>query len=195
MTNELASSTPSIDEDRAIALLTLAFATDAANRWTWPDAREYLEIFPTFARALGGRAFAHGTAYASEDYVAVSLWLPPGVGPDEEALVELAQTSVAPERQDDLFAMFEQMGGLHPTEPHWYLPFIGVDPAHQNRGHGAALMRPALERCDRDDLPAYLESSDRRNIPFYERLGFEVMGKIQSGSSPEVTPMMRRPRS
>jgi GNAT superfamily N-acetyltransferase len=28
----------------------------------------------------------------------------------------------------------------HPAEPHWYLPLIGVDPAHQNNGHGAALM-------------------------------------------------------
>ncbi len=59
-------------------------------------------------------------------------------------------------------------------EPHWYLPLIGVDPAHQGEGHGDALMAYALARCDRDHAPAYLESSKPRNIPFYRRYGFET---------------------
>ena len=34
----------------------------------------------------------------------------------------------------------------HPREPeHWYLPMIGVAPAWQGRGYGAALLRPVLE--------------------------------------------------
>jgi GNAT superfamily N-acetyltransferase len=49
-------------------------------------------------------------------------------------------------------------------EPHWYLPLIGVDPAHQGKGHGDALMAYALQQCDRDHLPAYLESTNPRNI-------------------------------
>ncbi len=43
-----------------------------------------------------------------------------------------------------LFALFEQMGGSHPAEPHWYLPFIGVDPAWQGAGYGSELMKHAL---------------------------------------------------
>jgi GNAT superfamily N-acetyltransferase len=69
-----------------------------------------------------------------------------------------------------------------------------VDPVHQGRGHGAALLRYALERCDREGLPAYLESSNSRNVPLYERHGFEPMGSIQAGSSPTVIPMLRRRR-
>ncbi len=61
--------TATIDEDRAIALLTLAFAIDPANRWAWPDAHQYLTIFPSFARALSGAAFEHCTADATGDYV------------------------------------------------------------------------------------------------------------------------------
>lgn len=55
-------------------------------------------------------------------------------------------------------------------------------------------MAHALARCDVEGLPAYLESSNPRNLPFYERHGFEVLGKIQVGSSPTLVPMLRRPR-
>lgn len=52
-------------------------------------------------------------------------------------------------------------------------------------------MKKALLRCDEEGLPAYLESSNPRNIRLYQRHGFEVMGEIQSGNSPVVTPMFR----
>ncbi|HEY8549569.1 MAG TPA: hypothetical protein VIL35_06420 [Vicinamibacterales bacterium] len=55
-------------------------------------------------------------------------------------------------------------------------------------------MREALARCDLDGLPAYLESSNPRNIWLYERHGFEIIGKIQVGSSPTMTPMLRKAR-
>ena len=79
-------------------------------------------------------------------------------------------------------------------EPHWYLPLVGVEPNAQGRGLGGALMRHAVARCDQEDAPAYLESSNPRNISLYERHGFEVMGEIQMGSAPPVTPMLRQPR-
>jgi hypothetical protein len=55
-------------------------------------------------------------------------------------------------------------------------------------------MEHALRRCDREGLPAYLESSNPRNIPLYQRHGFEVLGTIQLDASPPITPMLRAPR-
>jgi ribosomal protein S18 acetylase RimI-like enzyme len=86
------------------------------------------------------------------------------------------------------------MGEFHPTEPHWYLPLIGVDVTKQSRGYGSALLRYALERCDRDRLTAYLEATSPLNRPLYERHGFEELGMIQEGSSPPMWPMHRKPR-
>jgi ribosomal protein S18 acetylase RimI-like enzyme len=94
----------------------------------------------------------------------------------------------------DLMGVFEQMERYHPKEPHWYLPLIGVDPACQGQGHGSTLMRHAVDRCDREGLPAYLESSNPRNISLYLRHGFEIMGEIQGGASPRMTPMYRKAR-
>jgi len=93
----------------------------------------------------------------------------------------------------DLLSTFEKMEQSQLEEPHWYLPVIGVDPSAQGTGLGGALMRHALARCDEEGAPAYLESSNPRNISLYERHGLEVMGEIRIGAAPVVTPMLRRP--
>jgi ribosomal protein S18 acetylase RimI-like enzyme len=49
---------------------------------------------------------------------------------------------------EEIFAFMEQMDRSHPSEPHWYLPMIGVDPGKQGNGYGSALLKHALERCD-----------------------------------------------
>ena len=90
--------------------------------------------------------------------------------------------------------LMQQMASHHPKEPHWYRPLIGVDPAHQGKGLGSALLKHATDICDRDGMLAYLESSNLANVPLYERHGFAALGRIQVGGSPVLTPMLRRPR-
>jgi GNAT superfamily N-acetyltransferase len=182
------------DEAPVIAVVTLAFSADPAARWTWSDPQQYLRHFPRFVQAFGGKAFTHGSAYYVDGYAGAALWLPPAVHPDEDALIALLQGTVPEPRQQDVFAVFDQMGRYHPREPHWYLPLIGVDPFHQGKGCGAALMHHALLPCDRDHLPAYLESTNPKNIPLYERHGFAVLGTVQVGASPPIFPMLRTPR-
>jgi ribosomal protein S18 acetylase RimI-like enzyme len=68
---------------------------------------------------------------------------------------------------------------------------IGVDPVRQGRGLGSALLKHGLGQCDAQGLPAYLESSNPKNVPLYERHGFEVMGLIQPADFPPLYPMLR----
>jgi GNAT superfamily N-acetyltransferase len=60
----------------------------------------------------------------------------------------------------------------HLVEPHYYVRWIGIRPELQGHGLGSALMGPALDRCDREGLPAYIEASTERSAALYERLGF-----------------------
>jgi GNAT superfamily N-acetyltransferase len=180
--------------EQAAAVLTLAFSADPPTRWLFSDPHDYVTCFPEFVRALGGKAFEHNAADALEGHPAVALWLPPGVGPDDEALIALVRRTTSGSLLEDAFSIFEQMGAFHPAEPHWYLPLIGVDPARQGAGYGTELMKHALQRCDADGIPAYLESSNPRNTPFYERLGFERIGVIHAGAFPRIVPMLRKPR-
>ncbi|QEC51927.1 acetyltransferase (GNAT) family protein [Anseongella ginsenosidimutans] len=182
------------DEASAIDALTLAFSVDPMVRWSLPDPAKYLATFPSLARAFGGSAFRTGTAYFADGFAGVALWLPPGVRSDEESLMRLFDENTSDDVKEDLPGIFEQMEKFHPTQRHWYLPMIGVDPAYQGAGLGTALMTEALKVVDRDGLIAYLESSNPKNISLYERHGFEVIGEIQSGSSPVLRPMLRRAR-
>jgi ribosomal protein S18 acetylase RimI-like enzyme len=110
-------------------------------------------------------------------------------------MAALLQESLDEGRQQEMSSIFEQMERHHPQEPHWYLPLIGVDPACQGKGYGSALLRYVTDRFDREGAVAYLESSNPRNIPLYERHGFEQVARIQAGSSPTMVAMVRRPRA
>ena len=182
------------DEASIIDVLVRANWEDPAARWVWPDSQQFLTHFPSFVRALGGKAFAHGSAHYVDGYTGAALWLPPDVHPDENALIALLERTVSEQIQKDFFPVLEQMGRFHPSEPHWYLPFVGADPSQQGKGFGSALLQHILIQVDRDNMLAYLESSNPRNIPLYKRHGFELLGSIQIGTSPSIAPMLRKPK-
>jgi GNAT superfamily N-acetyltransferase len=182
------------EEQRVIGVITLAFAGDPMARYSLPGAEVYLNVFPRMIRAFGSRAFETRSADCVDSFGGAALWLAPGVEPNVDELTRLTQAHSPADRLKDIEAIFEQMASYHPHGRFWYLPLIGVDPARQGSGIGSALMRYALARADRDGLPAYLESSNPRNITLYERHGFKRLGAIQSGDSPTLVPMLREPR-
>ncbi|MCL1633364.1 GNAT family N-acetyltransferase [Luteimonas sp. SX5] len=194
MAKQIVKTATASDEEKIVAVVLLAFSTDPAARWTWPDPEQYLRHFPSFVKALGGKAYAHQSAYCVDGYAGAALWLAPGVDPGGDTVMDLMQRTAPEPVLKDVLAVVEQMSGYHPQEPHWYLPFIAVDPPQQGKGYGAALMEHALIPCDRDRTLAYLESSNPQNIPLYERHGFELLGEIQVGRSPPIFPMLRKPR-
>lgn len=177
---------------RAIATLTRAFSDDPPCRWLWPSNDEYETYFPSFAAAFGGAAIERGTAVATAELAGVALWMAPGVGPDEQGLGALIERSVPAHRQKTVFDVLAEMGRVHPNEPHWYLPLVGVEPERQGQGIGATLLRAVLAQCDATGLPAYLEATSDRSIPLYSRHGFEPVGEIVVGDCPPIVPMMRR---
>jgi ribosomal protein S18 acetylase RimI-like enzyme len=182
------------ERQQALETLVLAFAADPAERWLYPEASGYLTHFPAFVAAFGGEAFARNTVWRLGAFTGVALWLPPNVDLDGETIGRVLTETVAPDKHADTFAVLGQMDDAHPKFPHWYLPWFGIDPAAQGRGLGGELMRHCLRVVDEDHLPAYLDSTNPRNIPFYERHGFVVTGVAQAGACPPLTSMLRAAR-
>jgi hypothetical protein len=88
---------------------------DPGARWTWPERRQYLTHFREFVKALGGKAFAHQSAYYVEGYGGASLWLPPNVRPNEEAIMALFRRTASPQIQSDLAKYSNRWGVIIPV--------------------------------------------------------------------------------
>jgi ribosomal protein S18 acetylase RimI-like enzyme len=185
------ATVPDDERERAIETLIVAFSADPVMRWLYPKDGPYRTHFGELVPAFGGRAFTEQTAWELDDLPAVALWLPPDVGPDGDAVMAMFDASVSSDKIGDVREVLDQMDQAHPTIRHWYLAFIGVDSARQGQGLGTELMNQCLEIVDKDHLPAYLDSTNPRNVAFYERHGFKVTGESQAGACPPIASMLR----
>ena len=90
---------------------------------------------------------------------------------------------------------FAALEHVHPCAPHWYLAFVGIEPAIQSRGIGRALLAPVLEKADRTNTLCYLETPFPRTHAFYERLGFTRNGEHRPfvGAPQGVEAFLREP--
>ena len=183
-------------DERELVLdtLMLAFSSDPCMRYLLWSPQALFKGFRRFASGMGGASLDHGTAWLADDGGAAAMWLPPGVHADRDTMLAVVAELGREEKMPVLGQVGDLMAPYHPEEPHWYLAMIGVDPARQGRGLGSAILKESLKRCDEDGVVAYLESSNPKNVPLYERYGFEVMGFVQPGDFPGLYPMIRQPR-
>jgi ribosomal protein S18 acetylase RimI-like enzyme len=92
-------------------------------------------------------------------------------------------------------ASFNAIGRARPTEPHWYLSTIGMDPSAQRTGVAKGLLGLRLARCDQDHVPVALVTGEQSNVGYYESLGFAVTGQAEvPGGGPAQWTMWRKPR-
>ncbi len=182
------------DEPAAATVLADAFYDDPFVGWMYPNAkRRHGRHRRMVARML---RLTRPRARPLWNGGAIALWMPPG----EQPLTARDQLRMVPDllgwglRAPRVMAVLDLMDREHPKEPHWYLFMVGSDPARRGQGHGQAVIQPVLDECDRDGIPAYLESSNPANIPYYARFGFEVIGELRRAGSPPQTQMWRDPR-
>ncbi len=171
------------DRSALVEVLCRAFDDDPVATYLFPPDRTRRRGLRRFFRLQLSHLFAgHGEVWAEEHDRGAALWVPPpdaGTTPvstwrDALRLAPVAVDLVAGGRPGPALRLLAEIERSRPRQPHWYLATLGTDPAHQGRGIGSALLRAVLSRVDAMGLPAYLESSKERNVPFYARHGFEV---------------------
>ena len=181
------------DEAPAIAsTFARAFADDPLMRWFVGDTHRYPGFF---AQSLRHLAFPADGAWTTEGGEAVAIWLAP-----EQAKPSIArQLAMLPSllrtcrgRTARVLRTLAITGRHHPPEPAWYL--LGLGAANPGKGHGSALLAALLVQADEDGRPSYLESSNPRNLAFYERFGFVAATPIELPNGPSIMPMLRAPR-
>ncbi len=189
---------------RDVATVCAALARSMVDDPGWihvfPDqARRLARLDRLFGLAARKIFLRGGTSWAVGDHgvVGAALWDAPGAHriPALTVLSLLPRLALLIGRRTPIaLDMFRQMERRHPTEPHYYLAVLGIDPAHQGHGLGPRLLAPVLERCDDARVLAWLESTNPRNHSFYLRSGFEVADRHAVADGPTITFFARRPR-
>lgn len=176
-----------------------AFDADPMFRWIFPAAAARSAALRRLNRVQLEFGTRWGRVTASADVKAVSAWLPPGPGLTVSRMLRCGMLGVPFRIGLKPFTTFmaavDVMDRIHKarmTEPHWYLMVIGVDPELQGRGVGSALVRDGLVEVDRLGHPCYLETSEPRNVAFYERHGFVVLEEAPLGVGGPPAWAMRR---
>lgn len=184
---------------RALAgVLARAFEQDPMGRHLFRDQAGRMaqmeQMFDLFLRRV---YMPHQECYTVNGMAGGALWLPPGKYPAPA----WQQLTLLPGfirlfglRTPKIFRDINQMEKMHPKDPpHWYLAFLGIEPSQQGKGLGTALLRPVLDRCDAEKVPAYLETSSDRNLPLYLRHGFKVVQECDLPEGPHFWGMWREP--
>ena len=190
--------------DRAKVADSLASAFSEDPLFTWmagagtskPLEPKMRVLFDTFLKLDLGRR--DHLIFTDEDGIGAAIWKHPNkwkmpAGDMVRALPGMLRAlgTKAPRMMGAITAIEK----VHPKEEHYYLEVLGTHQDRQSKGIGSAVMGHMLDRCDAEGMPAYLESSNPRNIPFYARHGFEPTGEIVVGKgAPTVTAMWRNPR-
>jgi ribosomal protein S18 acetylase RimI-like enzyme len=181
-----------------IGLLCRAFDADPVTNWVLRQDEHRVAALASYFRLSLELTVPHGCVFITEDRLGTAAWAPPGKW-KEGRIRQIWRLpsflhAVSLRRAPRVLPAVVALDAKHPTVPHYYLFELAVEPSHQGRGIGGALLRHGLERCDREGMPAYLESSNPRNNPLYERHGFKVVERyILGGDGPPIWLMWREP--
>lgn len=196
---EIRQAGPS-DRDAVARLLDEAFRTDPVSSWVFPDPEHRAAVHGKFLGVFVDVALAEGRIDYAVDGSAAALWLRiPAVDPEAEHVedeIPAKMRAVADPDNERCELVGRLTGEVHPmAEEHEYLLMIAVAPGRQGEGLGTELIRPVLERCDREGVPAYLEASSERSKGLYERLGWQFTGEaVRLPDGPLMWPMWRKPQ-
>jgi len=189
---------PARDEDVSAlaATLTRAFHDDPVTAWVYARERRRPFWANRFFRWQLQRLLPQGVSWTTDDRRGAALWALPDRwredGQDTLRLLRSVLPGIVP-RLPRVMKGLNAVEAVHPVRRHLYLAVLGVEPAHQRKGLGSQLIRPGLELCDREALPAYLETSREGNLAFYGRHGFRVLDELVLPKGPPVWFLWREP--
>lgn len=186
------------EREAVVQALALAFEDDPVMAYLFPDAATRRRRLAGFYRVVVPMLERQGVVHTSDGIHGAAVWQAPRAWDARPGWLEGAWLGIrmllALRGSAERAQILNDLVRLeHIREPHWYLALLGTEPAQQGRGLGSALIAPMLARCDDEGTLAYLESSKRENLPFYERHGFAVVRELRLPDGPPLWPMLRQP--
>jgi ribosomal protein S18 acetylase RimI-like enzyme len=189
--------------DTAARTLAEAFSTDPMFEWVFPDPDTRLAKLTVFNRFPLEYALRYDFRVRhTDDGRGVAIWVPPGRSMTMVGMVRCGILAAPFRVGFGPFGRFAKanasMEPVHKQaiheQPHWQLLIVTVAPELQGQGRGQALLSDGLGQIDSEGLACYLDTSNPTNVPYYQRLGFEVVKEVPLGrGGPPAWGMLRQP--
>jgi GNAT superfamily N-acetyltransferase len=178
------------DKKRILDILVTAFANDPQINWyvgEGPGKERRRRTLMEFSTEQG---LANRTIYLTPDKNAVAIWRKSAENRLSLPLLFLYLKFIwvmGHKRVKTITQKGEEIAQRYPQDrPYWYLWLLGADPAHQGKGLSSQLLRPRLAEAEEAQLPVYLETTNPRNLPIYQKKGFEVYEQIELDAEKEI---------
>ena len=192
MQSSLIKSYSEEEQSIAVNILLLAFSSHPFQRYLMSDPTIYFKNSTIWFNNAVSQSISIEALLGTEDHSGVAVWFPPEHVVQFEALEETYKDFPI-SIQKDIFLYFGEFEANKPKDS-WYLEYLGVDPKSHSLGLGSLILKNSLSKIDALHQPAYLESSNPRNMSLYERHGFEIVNKFQFGDGPPIHTMFRAAR-
>lgn len=171
-------------QDKEIVIDILAASFDdnqSVNYITKQDKKRARRIRKLMAYSFEV-CYLFGEVFLTEDKKACALIL----YPDKKKTtlktilldVQLIASCIGIENIKKALARETKIKQLQPKGPIYYLWFIGVKPEYQNEGIGSDLLKNIIEDSEKKKRPVYLETSTRKNLPWYKKFGFNIYNEL-----------------
>lgn len=170
----------------AAKVLARAFHNEPLKAYLFPDEKIRDSLGVDFFAFMLRYGILFGEVYAtSPGLEGVAVWLPSEYAKMTPELMAKAGSEgleakigswfIAQARP--LYDVIDNKHSQHAPFRHWYLAFIGVDPAFQGKGFAGKLLKPMFSRLKRENIPCYLETENEKNVDIYTHYGFKLLEK------------------
>jgi GNAT superfamily N-acetyltransferase len=187
------------DVDAVVNTISFAFYDDPVWSWAFPEddrrAAQFRRWWPLFVQS----ALPHGFLWMADRAETIAVWVPPGMpelSDEAEAQIPGLLDELLGDRARLVLEGLLQFEAAHPHgEAHYYLSFVATHDDYRGHGIGEQLLAANLALIDAEHMPAYLESSNPKNLTRYGRLGFRPLAEFaMPDNGPTVTTMWRPAR-
>jgi ribosomal protein S18 acetylase RimI-like enzyme len=168
----------------AIEVLVRAFRNYPLFKHYFPNETNREKILHCFLSAVVYSGVHYGEAYAtSPNLEGIAVWIPSNNYPVTFwkllRSVPLSKiVGIGRHGGSKLRHFNDYIDSVHQRVApfkHWFLQAIGIAPRFQGKGFASMLLRPMLSKIDKEYLPCYLETIDKKNISMYEHYGFKII--------------------
>jgi N-acetylglutamate synthase-like GNAT family acetyltransferase len=178
-----------------VQMLSRAFDEDLYQNWVVRQDGGRVGGFRLYFEKCLELTLPFDGVYTTPECEGAAIWTPPGkwkLGFLQQLLFMRAMVRTCGLRRvPEMLRGLKLIQDRHPSPPHYYLDALGVDPRRQAQGIGARLLGAMLRLCDREQVGAYLETSEQRNVAFFQRFGFDVAGHLDLPAGPRLWLMWR----